>query len=452
MARILVVDDDPAIREAAALSLEKAGHSVVRAGSLAAARQALQRESFAVVLCDIYLPGETGLELLAELAGLGNAPKVILMTARGSLETAMDATRLGAWEYLAKPFSVHELVALVDKLLKPTPPPVETSPPPASFFVGSHPSMVEVYKAIAKVAPLPVPVLVLGETGTGKELVARALHQYSPFSSGPFVAVNCGAIPDSLLESELFGHKKGAFTDAHTDRKGSLASADGGTVFLDEIGEVSPAFQVKLLRFLQDGLVRPLGSDKPIPVRVRVVAATNRDLAEMVHQGTFRADLYFRLAAYEIRLPPLRQRVSDIPDLVEHFRRKIAAELGLERTGSAAPEVLSMLAAHPWPGNVRELEQVVRRMLINTKGLADTDELRKLLETSPLAGSEQAARQTLTSLEEAERQHILAVLSQVGGNRSRAAQLLGIDRKTLTRKLKRFGIKIATENGEEGEP
>lgn len=452
MARILVVDDDPAIREVAALSLEKAGHTVVRASSLATARQALQRESFAVVLCDIYFPAETGLQLLEELAGLPHAPKVILMTARGSLETAMDATRLGAWEYLAKPFSVQELVALVDKILKPTPPPAETPPPPAGFFVGSHPSMVEVYKAIAKVAPLPVPVLVLGETGTGKELVAKALHQYSPFAASPFVAVNCGAIPDSLLESELFGHKKGAFTDAHSDRKGALATADGGTVFLDEIGEVSPAFQVKLLRFLQDGLVRPLGSDKPMPVRVRVVAATNRDLAELVQQGAFRADLYFRLAAYEIRLPPLRQRVSDIPDLVEHFRRKIAAELGMESTTSATPEVLSILASHPWPGNVRELEQVLRRMLINTKGLADAHELRRLLQTSPSPKTARAPQQPLTSLEEAERQHILAVLSQVEGNRSRAAQLLGIDRKTLARKLKRFGINFEHESPGEGEP
>lgn len=453
MAKVLVVDDDAGIREMASLALEKAGHQVLRAASIASARRLLAEETVALVLCDIYLPGENGLELLADIQKLPHAPKVILMTARGSLETALDATRLGAHDYLAKPFDLRELVAVVEKALQPPPPPAPALPPMPGLFVGSHPSMVEVYKAIARVAPLPVPVLVLGETGTGKELVAKALHQYSPFATGPFVAVNCGAIPDSLLESELFGHKKGAFTDAHTDRKGALASADGGTVFLDEIGEVSPAFQVKLLRFLQDSLVRPLGSDKPIPVRVRVVAATNRDLVAQVKEGKFRADLYYRLAAYEIRLPPLRARASDIPELVEHFRQKITAELGLGETLPATEEVLAMLAQHPWPGNVRELEQVVRRMLINTRGLADARELGRLLALAPTPNQPSPSPEpALTSLEEAERSHILEVLSRVGGNRSQAARLLGIDRKTLARKLKRFGINFENESAGEGEP
>ena len=454
MARILVVDDDTGIREMAAMALESAGHVVTRAESVAAARAAARVGSFDLVLCDIYLPGENGLEFLAELRRLPVPPKFLVMTARGTVETAALARQIGAFDYLAKPFDVGVLLARVAAALRPAPP--ATPAPeegPETMIVGFHPAIVEVYKAVAKVAPLPVPVLVVGETGTGKELVARALHRFGSNPTGPFVAVNCGAIPDTLLESELFGHTKGAFTDAHRPRRGALAQANGGTAFLDEIGDVSPAFQVKLLRFLQDGIIRPVGADVGEPVRVRIVAATHRDLPALVAAGTFRQDLYYRLAGYEIRLPPLRDRLTDLPVLVEHFRRRAEAELGIA-TAPASEEMLAALAARPWPGNVRELEQTVRRLIIDTGGLRDTTAL------PPIAPVASAAREgapsptpspppapALASLDEAERDHILRVLAATGGNRSAAARILGIERKTLVRKLRRLGIDLDGKQG-----
>lgn len=458
MARILVVDDDVGIREMAAMALASAGHTVTQAGSAAAARAALGAAPFDVILCDIYMPGEDGLKFLAAVREQASPPKLIVMTARGTVETAALARQLGAFDYLAKPFDLAVLRGRVEAALRPatfpTPAPEEG---PESMIVGFHPAIVEVYKAVARVAPLFVPVLILGETGTGKELVARALHRFGSHPQGPFVAVHCGAIPDALLESELFGHVKGAFTDAHRDRRGALAQAHGGTAFLDEIGDVSPAFQVKLLRFLQDGVLRPVGADTGEQVQVRVVAATHRDLPALVAAGSFRQDLYYRLAGYEIRLPPLRQRLSDLPVLVEHFRRKVERELGLA-TAPASEEMLAALAARPWPGNVRELEQTVRRLIIDTGGLADVTALPPVLppaEALPVAyeaPSAAAPGPDLASLEEAERQHILRVLAATGGNRSAAARILGIERKTLTRKLRRLGIGLESEDGGGKEP
>jgi DNA-binding NtrC family response regulator len=312
--------------------------------------------------------------------------------------------------------------------------------------------MVEVYNAVARVARLPVTVLVLGETGTGKELVARALHRFGAQPDGPFVAVHCGAIPDALLESELFGHVRGAFTGADRDRRGALREAQHGTVFLDEIGDVSPSFQTKLLRFLQEKTVRPVGAERSEPVDVRVVAATHRDLAALSAAGSFRQDLYFRLAGYEVRLPALRDRLSDLPLLVEHFRAGAVREMGLPGASPASSAVLAAFAAHSWPGNVRELEQAVRRLLIDTGALADAAVAARLLASSGRAAasaSPEAAApappaaagttEALSSLEEVERRHILEVLSATGGNRSAAARILGIERKTLSRKLKAWG-------------
>jgi len=315
--------------------------------------------------------------------------------------------------------------------------------------------MVEVYNAVARVARLPVTVLVLGETGTGKELVARALHQFGARPDGPFVAVHCGAIPDTLLESELFGHVRGAFTGADRDRRGSLREAQHGTVFLDEIGDVSPSFQTKLLRFLQEKTVRPVGAERSEPVDVRVVAATHRDLAAQSAAGSFRQDLYFRLAGYEVRLPALRERLSDLPLLVEHFRAAAVREMSLPETPPASSAVLAVFAAHSWPGNVRELEQVVRRLLIDTGALSDAAATARFLASSARAATpatpdvspapeprESAAAglaEPLQSLEEMERRHVLEVLAATGGNRSAAARILGIERKTLSRKLKAWG-------------
>jgi DNA-binding NtrC family response regulator len=430
------VDDDTAVREMAALALEKSGFLVVRASSAAAAREAIRTARPDLVLCDIYMPGTDGLSFLAEVRGVTDPIPVILMTARGSVETAAVAARTGAFDYLAKPFDLSELVARVRAALAPRPEGAAPSDAgPESMIIGSHPAMVEVYKAIARVAPLRVPVLVTGETGTGKELVARALHQFGAAPDGPFVPVHCAAIPENLLESELFGHRRGAFTDAVRDRRGALSLADGGTFFLDEVGEVPPAFQVKLLRVLEEGTVQPVGAERAEPVDVRFVAATHRDIPAMVSVGRFRQDLSYRLAGYEIHLPPLRERLSDLPFLVSHFQTRIERELGLSVTGAPAVAVMARFAAHAWPGNVRELANVVRRLLIDGRSLADEVAAARLL--GQAAPATPIAEPDSRTLEEAERRHILKVLEETGGNKSEAARVLGIERKTLARKLKR---------------
>src|SRR5581483_2125364 len=306
--------------ESAALALEKAGHRVFRAAGAAEAREVLAEQAIAVVVSDIYMPGEDGLELLQSLASRRNRPAVILMTARGTIETATIAARVGAFDYLAKPFDVAALLARVRAAVTPTEDVPDDRPvAPESMIVGVHSSMVEMYKSMTRVAPLSVPVLIHGESGSGKELAARAIHMYGSRADGPFVPINCGAIPDTLLESELFGAVRGAYTDARHDRRGALARGDHGTIFLDEIGDTSPSFQVKLLRFLQDGVVTPLGSEKSIAVDVRVIAATHRNVRELVKEGRFREDLFFRLAGYEINVPPLRERATDIPLLIDHI-------------------------------------------------------------------------------------------------------------------------------------
>ena len=441
MARVLVVDDDLAIREMAAMALEKSGFAVTRASSAAEARASLRRSPPDVVVCDIYMPGGDGLSVLEESRLLPEPPPVILMTARGTVETASEAARIGAFDYLAKPFDVPVLVERARAAVAArggAAPAAVADEGPASLIVGSHPSIVEVYKAVARVAPRKVPVLLLGETGTGKELVARALHRFGARPDGPFQPVHCGAIPDTLLESELFGHRKGAFTDASRDRKGALALAHGGTAFLDEAGELSPSFQVKLLRFLEDGVVTPVGAERGEPVDVRIVAATHRDLPALAAAGTFRQDLYYRLAGYEIRLPPLRERLSDLPALVAHFQRAFEGELGLPPGGSPSDGVLGLLAAHPWPGNVRELAHVVRRLLIDAGTLSDEDAVRRTL--PGLADARPAAAAPVEpepeTLDAAERRHVTAVLAASGGNKTEAARRLGIERKTLGRKLK----------------
>src|SRR5207302_1609033 len=369
------------IRESAAMALEKVGLKTVQAGDVTAALQALRAHRIDLVLSDIYMPGETGLTLLQAIAERHNPPRVILMTARGTIETTALAQRIGAFDYLAKPFDLGELIARVRAALGDrVADEVAIEPGPASRIVGSHPSMIAMYKAIARVASLNVPVVILGESGSGKELVAQSIHDLGGRVAGPFIAINCGAIPDTLLENELFGSARGAFTDSRQDRRGALSRADGGTLFLDEIGDISPAFQVKLLRFLQDGTVTPLGSEKSHRVSVRVVAATHRDLKRFVAEGRFREDLYYRLAAYEINVPPLRERVSDIPLLVDHFRRRAAAEMHRESIAGPSQAVLDLFAAHSWPGNVRELEQVIRRTVIDAGSLLDAQAAARALQ------------------------------------------------------------------------
>jgi DNA-binding NtrC family response regulator len=449
MATVLVVDDDAGIRESAVVALRKVGHRVLEADSASAAFQVLREHRTDVVVSDIYMPGDDGLALLKAISERRDAPRVILMTARGSVETTALAQRFGAFDYLAKPFDLSELIARVASAAKkPEDDVAAVEEPTSSRIIGTHPLMVEMYKAIARVARLQVPVLIRGESGSGKELVAQALHDLGDRASGPFVAINCGAIPDTLLENELFGSVRGAFTDARNDRRGALSRADGGTLFLDEIGDISAAFQVKLLRFLQDGMVTPLGSEKSHRVSVRVVAATHRDLKARVSTGEFREDLYYRLAGYEIEVPRLRERLSDLPMLVEHFRRRIATEMQRDLPPGPSPAVLAVFHDYAWPGNVRQLEQVLRRLVIDTDGLLDAKAASEILRAlDPRSGSEPAeqvavgeAADPLVSLDEAERRHIVAVLEATGGNQTQAAFILGIERKTLARKIKRLEI------------
>jgi DNA-binding NtrC family response regulator len=443
---VLVVDDDPVIREMVELTLTKSGFAVDTAENAEDALRLLEGKRFDVVVSDIYMREESGIDLLESVRRGRRKIPVILMTARGSVETAVIAERIGAFDYLAKPFDLAQLVARVRAAVEPTQ--EETAavePGPESMIVGSHPSMVEIYKSIARVAQLDLPVLVLGETGTGKELVARAIHELGARRDGPFVPVNCGAIPDTLLESELFGYVRGAFTDARRDRRGALAMAARGTVFLDEIGDISAGSQVKLLRFLQDRVVTPLGSERGERVDTRVVAATNRPLLDLVAAGTFRQDLYFRLAGYEIHLPPLRERLSDLPLLVEALRVRIAGEVGIEPPPPASHVVLSLFARHDWPGNVRELQQVVTRMLVNAGSLSSAAAAETAIRGTaalpviPLRAGEGEEKTKLSTLHDVERDHIESVLRATGGNRTRAAEILGIERKTLVRKLRRTG-------------
>lgn len=451
MATVLVVDDDAGIRESAAMALEKVGLKTLQAGDTVAALQMLRAHRVDLVLSDIYMPGETGITLLQAISERRNPPHVILMTARGSIETTALAQRFGAFDYLAKPFDLNELIGRVRAALSDRAPEgVEIESGPPSRMVGSHPSMVSMYKAIARVASLNVPVLILGESGSGKELVAQSIHDLGDRLAGPFVPINCGAIPDSLLENELFGSTRGAFTDSRQDRRGALSRADGGTLFLDEIGDISPAFQVKLLRFLQDGVVTPLGAEKSHRVDVRLIAATHRDIKRLVVEGRFREDLYYRMAGYEIAVPPLRERASDIPLLVEFFRHRIAGEMKRETIPGPSQSVLDRFAAHAWPGNVRELEQVTRRIVIDSGGLTDavaaSRALRDIAPSAEGAGSAPAAvaGEELISLDDAEKRHIIAVLRATGGNQTQAAYILGIERKTLARKIKRLDIPMET--------
>ena len=435
--RILVVDDDDAMREMMALALAKEGYQVERAESATDGIAALENTSFDLVIADIYLGDGTGLDVVDAVEAQHTDTRTILVTARGSVETATFARRRGVFDYLAKPFRLDHLMARVHAALAtPTTEPSPIDGGPQSLIVGSDPSIVEVYKAVARVAPLDLPVLIRGETGTGKELVATALHRFGSNPEGPFVPINCGAIPENLLESELFGHRRGAFTGADSDHPGAVETARNGTLFLDEVGELPAA----LLRFLQSGEIQPVGSKHRIQVPVRVVAATHRNLRAEARAGQFREDVYYRIAAYEIILPPLRDRASDIPLLVDHFRRRH----GGDEIPAAGAEVLQLLSRHPWPGNVRQLEHVIQRSIIDSGGLDDGEVVAGILgsmedeaaaDSLPCAGGE-------VTLRELEHRHIEAVLRRCRGNRSQAARILGIERKSLYRKAARLGIAL----------
>ena len=451
MKRILVVDDDRASCELLREIFVSQGWVVETALTPNEALQKAHGVEFDLIFSDVNLEAEkSGFDLLKDLR---TQCPVVLVTGFGSLDAAVRSSREGAWDFISKPFKVDEVVAVAQQALNRTKDilkPEAMSDAPFGYedmgLVGRSPSMIDLYKEIARVAPTKTTVLVVGESGTGKELVARAIHQHSPRSTGPFIPVNCGALTETLLEAELFGHVRGAFTGAVNDRKGLWEEADGGTLFLDEIGETSPAMQVKLLRVLQEGEMRRVGASKPVQIDVRVVAATNRDLEKEVPQGRFREDLFYRLSVVTLRVPPLRERRTDIPLLAERFQRLAAERLksGPFRCGE---QTIRTLAAYDWPGNVRELESAIEHAALRARGNEITaDDLPAKLQAQGVRVAAQtslaALYSDLPSLAELEKRYLIYLLETLSDNRTRAAEVMRIDRRTLYRMAERHGIKL----------
>ena len=453
-AKVLVIDDERAMCELLAVELERAGYAATVTTESDRALAALEREHFDVVVTDIRMPGRSGIELCREVAQMNPELPVIVMTGFGSMEAAIDAIRAGAYDFLTKPFPFKKLQVSIERALEHSTVLGELRRlrsearelPGLDDLIGASPSMKRAFAMIERLAPSEASVLLAGESGTGKELAARALHRMSRRAKGPCVTVNCAAIPEQLFESELFGYVKGAFSGADRDREGLMRRADGGTLFLDEIGEMPTAMQPKLLRVLQEGKVRPVGSDAEYSVNVRVVSATNRDLARDVSTGAFRRDLYYRLAVVTVPLPPLRERGEDILLLAEHFLDEICDRLGRPRPelGEAAARVLM---TNPWPGNVRELRNWIEHAVaMSDGGVIVPDQLPDAMPMTaggtgePEADAGVLDEACLESLETVEARHILHVLDAVGGNKTKAAKILGIDRKTLLARLHRYGL------------
>ena len=441
-ARVLVVDDDQSSRDLLSRILSGAGHRVTAVADGREAIAALDAgEPPDVVISDIRMSEVDGLQVTDAYRARAPDTPVILVTAFGNIDGAVDAIRRGAADYISKPYDVDAIQLVVARALKQRELAAENRSLRRGLrekyrlenVVGRSEAMLQVYKTAARVASTDATVLIQGESGTGKELVARAIHAASPRAAGPFVAVDCGAIAEGVLESELFGHARGAFTGAQQARRGLFEEAQGGTLFLDEIGDVGPNLQARLLRALQEGTVRRVGTNEPIAVDVRVVAASNRDLEAAVKEASFRADLYYRLAVVTIRIPPLRERREDIPLLAEHFAHKHGRSEG----SAISPAARDLLVAYDWPGNVRELENVVARALaLNPSGVIMPEDLPEAVHGErPLAPERAPDVSDRPTLEELERRYAAQVLQETGGNKTRAAEVLGIDRKTLYRIL-----------------
>jgi nitrogen regulation protein NR(I) len=459
-----MIEDDPGIVVTLRRLLTEEGHEICveTRGDLGLKRA--RSEDFDVVLTDMRLPGMGGLELVRAFHAEKPQLPIILMTAHGTTETAIEAMKAGAYDYLVKPFEMPELIDLMNRAVTSRRLMAEKvqlgkAEIAGDALIGHSREMQSIYKEIGRVAPRPVSVLIRGETGTGKELIARAIYQHSDRSKAPFVAINCAAIPESLLESELFGHERGAFTGAETRRVGRFEQADRGTIFLDEIGDMTPGTQSKLLRVLQERCIQRLGGKENIPVDVRVIAATHRDLEEAIRLNQFREDLYYRLSVVVIRLPPLRERREDIPELTQFFLQKHSVSLGVPNP-SLRPEILAALQAHSWAGNVRELENCVRKVLLLAQGYAITiDHVR-----AALAGAGQIGRpgaqtlsasvdQLLAAAQRGETEDVHARVIQLvekelfgraielaQGNQAKAARWLGVSRFTMREKLIQFGL------------
>ncbi|MBE0545383.1 MAG: sigma-54-dependent Fis family transcriptional regulator [Verrucomicrobia bacterium] len=463
-AEVLLIEDDAGILPALERELQDEGYGVTVEQRGDTGLDRARRQDFDVVLTDLKMPGLNGLELVRQLHAVKPRLPIILMTAFGTTETAIEATKLGAFDYVVKPFDVGELLALLGRAVASSRLSSGTvelgqANPGRSAIVGQSRAMQELYKEIGRVAATPVTVLIRGETGTGKELVARAIRQHSDRANGSFIAVNCAAVPETLLESELFGHERGSFTGAEARRIGRFEQAGGGTLFLDEIGDIPPGTQSKLLRALQERSIQRVGGKETIPVDVRILAATNRNLETAIQEKQFREDLFYRLNVVTILVPPLHQRLEDIPELVRFFLQRFAAEFGVA-SPSIQPEAVAFLQEQPWPGNIRQLENVVRQALVLARGYTiSLEHIRQLLARSQPSGAGQeqtlpacvavllgaAQRGEITDahtrlLDDVERELFTQAIHLADGNQAKAARWLGVTRVTMREKLIRFGL------------
>jgi DNA-binding NtrC family response regulator len=444
MPRILVVDDDAATCAFLEELLEAPDRQFVSVQHPDRALKEMQSGRFDLLISDINLNApRSGLDLLRRFKADHGAP-VVLISGFGTLETAIEAVRAGAFDYISKPFVIADVKRVVDRALEQgrgqAEPPAETPAGPVGSLIGRTAPMLDVYKQIAHAADSSAPVLIVGESGSGKELVARAIHSHSKRAREPFVGINCGAIADTLLESELFGHQRGSFTGAVADHKGVFEQAGAGTVLLDEIGDTTAALQVRLLRVLEEGEVRPVGGNRALRVAARVIAATNVPLEQAVEEKRFRPDLYYRLSVILIRVPALRDRRPDIPLLIGGFLDDACQRAGQKKLLSTG--ALDALLRHPWPGNVRELRNTIERLVVSSRGsLIEAVDLPDTV-TAPAHALVEQPFADLPSLEELERRYLVHVLDAANGNRTRAAEILGVDRRTLYRMAERFGIAL----------
>ena len=442
--RILVVDDERSLREFLTILLEQEGYEVTTAESVTTGIQRLHDHTFDLVMCDLKLPDGTGLEVLADARKNHVASPFIIITAHTTPQHALDALRAGAAEYLSKPFNVEDLKLILDKLLDTTEKPEGGRAVPN--FIGSSPAIRRILDMVPRLAATPSTVFITGESGTGKELLAQAVHAFSANSNGPFLSVNCGALPEGLLESELFGHVRGSFTGAIRDNKGLFVDAEGGTLLLDEVGELTPLMQVKLLRVLQERRVRPVGASREIPVNVRVLAATNRDLELAVKDGSFREDLYYRLNVLHVHLPPLRQRIDDLPELARHFVERTCRSFGLEPK-RLTPDALRVLQAYPWPGNIRELENVIERTVaLEATTIISSGSLPEHLRGSPVGpwtdgvGLPEEGLDIDEYLDNVRRSLMHQALERTRGHQKNAAELLRMSYRAFRYHAEKLGL------------
>ena len=447
-AKILVVDDEESMCNFMEIMLSKEGYAVDTASSGPEGLEKVHQVPYDLIIADLNMPQMTGIELLKEVRTVRENQELIVMTAFASVDTAIEAMKQGAADYITKPFKVDEIKLVIDKCLSRQHLLQENSElrkkllreHSFDLFIGTSKVSEDLKDLCRQIAGSDSTVLIRGESGTGKDLIARAIHQHSVRKNGPFVAVNCGALPENLLESELFGHIKGSFTGAIRDKEGLFQAAEGGTLFLDEIGNTSISIQVKLLRVLEDKMVTPVGGTTPAEVDVRLIAATNADLEADVKQGGFRTDLFYRLNVIPINIPPLRERQEDVPILVEHFLDQLASKPGGERH-KLTSEAMRVLCKYHWPGNVRELENTIERaVLLGSSDTIDVKDLPDNLSSPKPTSLVQAADPEVPTLESIEKAYIHYVLTQSDGKKSAAAKVLGIDSSTLYRKLERYRL------------